>query len=184
MHISHTHRAPAPPPSSLPDFAAQARTQRRAELLVDDVRGFFSGLGVEAHEGNDAAAGVVVDASYDNAAYVTTGSGPGYLHIGHDAEADRSFTAAPDVIAHEWAHRIVDTITGRTLSSDDYHPDAAVGESLADTFAAIYDGDDWTIGEDIGKPVRDMANPGALGHPGSVADNVPQAQHTDLPVQV
>ena len=47
---------------------------------------------------------------------------------------------------------------------------AAVQEHVADVFAAAYDKDDWTLGEDLGTPVRDLANPRRLGHPASVAD--------------
>lgn len=152
--------------------ATVAREQRKAEVLVDDVREYFTKLGVGAGEGNGAGS-VTFDPNFDNAAYIPPGGerhGPGdRLHIGVDPETGKSYASSSDVIAHEWSHRIIDTISNHSLDLSKFSSDAAIHESLADTFAAAYDGD-WTLGEDMGKPVRDMANPERLGDPGHEDD--------------
>ena len=151
--------------------ARQGADLATAQAEVKDIRGFFSKLGVKDSEGNNATA-ISIDPEYPNAAYDPSTDA---LRIGVDPRDGTSFTAAPDVLAHEWSHRIVHHLA----FGDDAKlqpEDLAIDESLADTFAAAYDPKNWTIGEALVHPVRNMAhperdtfeNPG--GHPGSVAD--------------
>lgn len=147
------------------------REQQRAEDAVADVRRFFDRLGVRAGEGNGAAAAVEFLADFPNAAYLPIGPDGrevDHIHIGRDPRSGRSFAQARDVVAHEWAHRVVDRLARQPLELSG--EDAAVHESLADTFAAAYDADDWQIGEDIGTPIRTMDRPELLGHPGHVKE--------------
>jgi hypothetical protein len=139
------------------------REQDKSQALVEDVRGFFTKLGVTDAEGNDDDVVVEFLPDFDNAAYIPEAD---HIHIGIDPRTGHSFADGRDVIAHEYSHRIIDRLShGLQLGGED----SAIHESLADTFAAAYDGD-WTMGEDLGEPIRIMDHPERMGHPGHVAD--------------
>lgn len=94
-------------------------------------------------------------ARYPNASY-SRGGGSEVMKIGNDAESGRSYAFSKDVIAHEYAHRIVRHILNMEMLGES----GAVNESLADTFAAAVDASNWTIGEDSHPGgIRDMARP-------------------------
>jgi hypothetical protein len=144
------------------DTSAQLATAKRE---MTDIRGFFDKLGVKGTEGNDETQ-VSVDPSFDNAEYNTETDS---VKVGVDPTTGESYTQSPDVLAHEWSHRIIHhlafTDPKKTTASD-----LAIDESLADTFAAAYDQKNWTIGEGVGRPVRDMAHPEADENPTNMAD--------------
>lgn len=183
---AHSHELPAGSPSRSVGAFGQARSLRNpakeaaelqvAQREVTNIRAFFSKLGVQDHEGNGPAS-IEIDDDYPNAHYdsQTDGLKIGMLplsQIKRGAE-DVSFTAAPDVLAHEWAHRVVRTIVP-TLGR--LGEDSAISESLADTFAVAYDTKNWTLGEGLGVTIRTLDDPHADrleqpgGHPASVAD--------------
>lgn len=133
----------------------------RAEMgkAVDTIartRNFFSRYGIDETMGNGAIA-VQFDPRYSNAAYVHGNRGGELIKVGNDAMTGRSYANADDVIAHEYTHRVVNNILGLRSVGES----GAVNESLADTFAAAIDTDDWTIGEDVVPGgMRSMADPG------------------------
>ncbi|MCW2971927.1 MAG: peptidase family protein [Thermoleophilia bacterium] len=158
------------------DSAKEAAELVVAKQEMSSIRDFFRTLGVKDSEGNDPAP-VSIDDSVENAYYdpntdeVVIGELP--LSQIEDGAEDVSFTKAPDVLAHEWSHRIVSHLVP---GIQDGGEDAAINESLADTFAAAYDTKNWTIGEGLGLTIRTLDHPErdtiehAGGHPGSVAD--------------
>jgi hypothetical protein len=77
------------------------------------------------------------------------------MEVGVAPDTKRSYAYAPDVLAHEYTHRVAIHLLGKPEKGEN----GAVHESLADTIAAVID-PDWTIGEDVmDAPVRDMADP-------------------------
>lgn len=168
-------------PSSAPDrqFGERSgggrleREQQRLEASVAEIQARYRELGVLDTEGN----GPVVakfNPGYPNAAYLPLGSEEHGLPadsitVGVDPRSMTPFTDAPDVVAHELAHRIIDHMTREKLEMSPLSEDGAVHESLADTFAALID-DDWTLGEDLVQPIRVMDDPERLGHPDHVND--------------
>ncbi|MBC7462422.1 MAG: M4 family metallopeptidase [Thermoleophilia bacterium] len=158
------------------DSAKEAAELVVAKQEMASIRGFFSKLGVRDDEGNNEAP-VSIDDSVQNAYYdprsdeVVIGELP--LSLIKKGARDVSFTKAPDVLAHEWSHRIVNHLVPGIQNGGE---DAAINESLADTFAAAYDTKDWTIGEGLGLNIRTLNHPErdtiehSGGHPGSVAD--------------
>ncbi|MCW2923044.1 MAG: peptidase family protein, partial [Thermoleophilia bacterium] len=148
--------------------------QHRIEGTIDDIRGFFSKLGVKDSEGNDRTT-VVFNPRYHNASYSPEaipefGVPADSVSVGTDPRSGESFGKAKDVLAHEWTHRIVDHLTHGKLEMSPLSEDVAVHESLADTFAAAYDSDDWVIGDELVEPIRVMNDPEQLGHPDNVDD--------------
>jgi Zn-dependent metalloprotease len=75
------------------------------------------------------------------------------IGIGWTPQGARSFAEAPDVIAHEYGHRMMHVLAPAYRYTK---ASAAVGESVADTFAALTDGN-WRLGEGAGT-LRDAAN--------------------------
>ena len=78
-----------------------------------------------------------------------------------------------DLVAHEFTHAVIQS----TADLEGQWQSGALAESLADLFAALVDGDDWLIGEDL--PVglrdgqdalRDLEDPARLGQPAHVDD--------------
>lgn len=75
--------------------------------------------------------------------------------------------AAKDVTAHELTH----AVTERTANLEYRWQSGALNESFSDIFGAMVDRDDWLMGEDLPiGAIRDLANPGAFGQPGSMSD--------------
>ena len=73
-----------------------------------------------------------------------TTSSQAILVVG-EPKSGKSFADAPDVLAHEYTHRIVNNVLGLSPEGES----GAVNESLADTMATAYDTKNWTIGENV-----------------------------------
>lgn len=127
-----------------------------AMKTLQSVRSYFQKLGVSSAEGNSAGLPVVFEPKFPNAAFAQTKDGRDVLIIGNDPDTGTSFARANDVLAHEYSHRLLNNLVGLHGHGES----GAVNESLADTFAAAIDRDDWTIGEDVTPGgLRSMDNP-------------------------
>lgn len=128
-----------------------------AVATLQKAQKFFSQYGLDARSGNGQL-GVEFDPEYPNAAYAYDPNGTyEALKIGNDERSGKSYANAPDVLAHEYSHRVINNVLGLKATGES----GAVNESLADTFAAAMDTDDWTIGEDIVPGgLRSMSDPG------------------------
>ncbi|WP_234411002.1 M4 family metallopeptidase [Nocardioides terrigena] len=88
-----------------------------------------------------------------------------------------------DVVAHEYGHGVDDRTPGGISQAGTQE---FVGDVLAtlteyyDNQSASYDGPDWTIGEEINLvgqgPIRDMANPAAVGDPACYTSSIPSTE--------
>lgn len=83
--------------------------------------------------------------------------------LGTDSRTGSPYSRSGDVVVHEYAHAVV----GRLAPFAAHSPEAdAAQESLADTFAAAVDRDDWTMGEDLfpagAGPERSMTDPASV----------------------
>ncbi|MCW2921463.1 MAG: peptidase family protein [Thermoleophilia bacterium] len=150
------------------------REQQRIDDTVASIQAAYTKLGITQREGNDPVK-AYFRPDFPNAAYAPEGFSDydlpaDSIGVGIDPRSGHSFAEAPDVVAHELAHRIIDHMTPSKLSMSPLSEDVAVHESLADTFAAMVDTDDWTMGEQLVEPVRIMDHPERLGHPGHVND--------------
>ncbi len=175
----HAHEAP----TSRRGFGARdgaragvdvQREQQRIDDAVEQIQAAYAKLGIKDSEGNDPVK-AYFRPDFPNAAYAPDGYRDydlpaDSIGVGIDPRSGHSFAEAPDVVAHELAHRIIDHMTTGKLSMHPMSEDVAIPESLADTFAALVDRDDWTMGEQLVEPVRIMDHPERLGHPGHVKD--------------
>jgi Zn-dependent metalloprotease len=93
----------------------------------------------------------------------------------------------PDIVAHEYAHRVLEAVLGDSAASGDGEA-ATVQESLADIVAVTVDGDDWQLGEDAAtgqhalRVLDDPARGQVLAKYGNIAAlpaNMRQFVHTD-----
>lgn len=118
--------------------------------------------------GSDEAMLEPIPASYDRS-YLRASYNPPIGPLGNDIRIGRvggtgTPYAANDVIAHEFAHKVVDRYAGwlnTPIAGDEAH---AIVESLADTIAMAVDRDDWTIGEDaVPGGIRSISNPELRG---------------------
>lgn len=145
---------------ALPDTSGLA-PQQAAEANIAAAQQFFAGFGIGNAQGNGAIKTTI-----------GVSDGTGYLpqtdaiEIGFNPLNGKNEAYSGDVIAHEYTHRILQNL----------HPgfgfggaqNAAVSESLADTFAVAIDGNDWTIGEDeLAGGLRSLASGVGLGPNGS-----------------
>ena len=145
--------------SQLEERTPSAGERSAAESALQGAREFFSKLGVGADEGNDASLNIRYLNNYPNASYSRNASGEEAMNIGINPKTNTSYALAKDVIAHEYAHRIVRHI----LDQPGVGEAGVVNESLADTFAAAIDTRNWTIGEDAQpKGIRSMIDPGRV----------------------
>jgi hypothetical protein len=151
-----------------------AREQERLEQTVAEVQAKYAQLGVRDDEGNDPVVARFnpryPNASYSPEAIPELGVPADAITVGVDPRDHTPFTKAKDVVAHELGHRIIDHMTHGQLGMSPLSEDVAVHESLADTFAALVDDDDWIIGDELVEPIRDMQDPERLGHPDHVND--------------
>ncbi len=122
-----------------PDMAEEIGSEHLAEAQQ-----FWTQLGYDETSGNGPIT-------------VTNWAQRGYHNASYNLETDTirfgigatgvPYAFASDVVAHEYAHRMVHNL------AEDFHRNGsvhnqAINESLADTFAAAADGD-WSIGEDV-----------------------------------
>ncbi len=157
---------------------SQQQMQRRLESTVADIQAKYAQLGIRPSEGNGRMISTYVP-QYENAAYLPKGGRlsngvvipDDSIIVGRDSRSGQPFLESEDVIAHELGHRILDHITKQPLSLDPRSQDAALHESIADTFAALIDDvDPWTLGEELVEPVRHMDHPEVQGDPGTIAE--------------
>jgi Zn-dependent metalloprotease len=138
-----------------PKWYANAKSQ--ADAVVTHASDYFKALGVT----DPAATGPIpikIDRTLRNAAYVPKDTKGQYIVIGR-YEDGTAYTQSPDVIEHEYGHRIIEFYCPN-LS---YQGEAgAINEGLADSFACAEEGKNWTIGEGGGAPLRDLANPHSI----------------------
>jgi hypothetical protein len=183
MFPGHDHAHDHAAPTSRRGFGAVAGArggvnvqaeQRRIDQTVARIQDAYAQLGIRDDEGNSPVKAYFrpdfPNAAYAPEGYRDQGLPADSIGVGIDPRSGRSFAEADDVVAHELAHRIIDHMTPAKLSMHPMSEDVAVHESLADTFAALVDRDDWVLGEELVKPVRIMDKPEQLGHPGHVAD--------------
>lgn len=145
--------------------------QEMGDLLFEDVRERFNDFGLDAADGNDLIErdwlmeDLVMNAYYDGmndemAFGIAPSDNPSFFE-----GVRRFFGATPndfvplavsdDVIAHEFAHRLIQANGGIVYRGDS----GAINESIADTMAAAVD-EDWIVGEDaIEGGIRDMSAP-------------------------
>lgn len=143
----------APAPATPNDLGSQGIAVKQG---IADARDFFARHGVGAHEGNGPI-DVELKPGMDNAAYSQARDGSEKIIMGENGESGLPYAYAGDVVAHEYAHRVISAKVGLEGSGEA----GTVGESLADTFAAAIDpNQDWTIGETVKhKGVRSMDEP-------------------------
>jgi thermolysin len=113
-------------------------------------------------------ASVVREANYANAFwngdYAVFGNG--------DGQRVGPLGLGLDVVAHEFTHGITERTAGFVYSDES----GALDEAYADIFAALIDGDDWEIGEDVATPavpgdaLRSLADPKRYGQPSTYGE--------------
>jgi hypothetical protein len=122
-----------------------------ADQLFGDVRDRFRAFGLDAEDGNELIDREWYQKSLRENAYYARESDRMIFGIGADGEP---ISAANDVIAHEFTHRLIESNGGITYRGQS----GAVNESIADAMAAAVDQDDWLLGEDaFDRGVRDMS---------------------------
>jgi Zn-dependent metalloprotease len=91
----------------------------------------------------------------------------------NDPSSGAAFPRSLDVVAHEFTHGVTNYSVreGGAPHGFTYLGQAgAVDEGYSDVFACIVDWDDWTIGEDLGAPMRDLSDPKKYDQPASMFD--------------
>lgn len=88
-----------------------------------------------------------------------------------------------DVVAHEYGHGVDDRTPGGISQGGTQEFVGDVFATLTEYYdnqSASYDGPDWTIGEEINLvgqgPIRDMANPAAVGDPACYTSSIPTTE--------
>ncbi|MCW2955264.1 MAG: putative zinc metalloprotease [Thermoleophilia bacterium] len=134
-----------------------------AERDMADTRRMFAAAGAPAEAITEVP--LTFEPRSFNASYhLPTPSGDGH-HITFGRSLASGLPLTGDIIAHEFAHRAVHALAPGL----GYRGAAgALHESLADTFAAAVDGDDWLLGEVSTPPdgVRSLEDPGRPGRHG------------------
>ena len=122
---------------------------------------FFKDLGVPGDKGALPADFFISWLGRDNAFYFTTETSEG-MQFGFDSETGASLGLSDDIVAHEFAHRVVHGyVPDMMLPEHNKGESGVVSESLSDTFAAAFDTEDWTVGEDTDN-LRSMSDPGSM----------------------
>lgn len=101
---------------------------------------------------------ITVDRTFHNAAFVPKDWRGERIYIGRYADG-ASFTKSPDVLFHEYGHRIIEHYAPKLQPTG---AGGAINEGLADTFAACIDDANWTVGEGGGSPIRNLEDPGSM----------------------
>ena len=136
----HPHELPAPDHEFTRDEVVDT-----TQSIVDQSRAMFSSLGFSSADGNSPnGPKLEYDPTMVNA-YFNPGGSPEQDRIVIGATTTGlPFSEADDVVAHEYAHRIINH-----YDKDSRGVGAAIVESLADTFAVAIDRDNWLVGEGI-----------------------------------
>ncbi|MCW2961137.1 MAG: aureolysin [Thermoleophilia bacterium] len=133
---------------------------RDAHADVDRTRDMFRAAG--ASEDAIETVPLSYDARYFNASFhpEQPGNDQAFIKIGRSPTS--GIPLLKDVVSHEFAHKVVHELAPN-LGYDG--EGGALHESLADTFAAATDTDDWLVGEDSFPPdgIRSLADPGREG---------------------
>lgn len=145
-------------------LAAERRAQTHVRDTLAKFSRYYRALGATARDGIHGPLDIRVDARYNNASYNATKD---RITVGVNPRTGRFYSDSPDIMRHEMGHRMAWYMGIRTF----HGIDGVVQESLADTFAAAYDGS-WQIGEGLGYIIRDMLHPERLGHPGHLASRI------------
>ena len=88
---------------------------------------------------------------------------------GSEAPLPRSL----DVVAHEFTHGVTNymvTQNGLPHGFTYAGQSGAIDEGYADVFACVVDWDDWTMGEDLGTPMRSLQDPNQYDQPATMFD--------------
>ncbi|WP_219833899.1 M4 family metallopeptidase [Paenibacillus sp. R14(2021)] len=141
--------------SSSSDFADPEAVD--AHYFAGQVYDFYANrFGRNSLDGNGMSIiSVVNGGAIDNAYW------DGYeIVYGDGADLFECLTCANDVIAHEFTH----AVTQYSANLDYVGQSGALNESVSDIMAAVFDDEDWAIGEDTGVAgvhgvLRDMQNP-------------------------
>ncbi|HET7477341.1 MAG TPA: M4 family metallopeptidase [Dermatophilaceae bacterium] len=88
-----------------------------------------------------------------------------------------------DVVGHEFGHAVDSTTPGGASGNGVSEATGDIFGALSEAWAgesAVYDPPDYLVGEEIdlvgGGPIRNMANPGALGDPGCYSASIPTTE--------
>lgn len=162
--------APAPPATAAP--AAPESVPRPdaalAERHVETVRSFFDRLGVTPEEGNGP-----IELLWNARRLDTSAQRDDSIRFGRSTTTGTWHSDALDTVAHEYAHRVIDRISGTPWSrhapawAQTGQGSSAI-ESIADVFAAaVDDAKPWVQGEVHDPPhglfnMQDPAAPGTL----------------------
>jgi Zn-dependent metalloprotease len=108
-----------------------------------------------------------------------------YVHFGAGNEDEqgrygrcsrRHFSAATDVVGHEWTHAVVTSKIPNFLYAGE---SGALQESFSDFFGEVIEGKfDWQAGEDLGVLIRDLANPHNTNQPEHMSEVGSTEPHT------
>ena len=86
------------------------------------------------------------------------------MYFGDNKPGEPPYPKSLDVVAHEFGHGITNfAVPGDGLVYQ--YPSGALSESFSDIWGCTVDYGDWVMGEDLGTPVRDLENPGAVAQP-------------------
>ncbi len=122
-------------------------------LITDYYKNHLGRAGLDGQSLN-AISFVHVGTAWENAAW--TGQ---VIFVGDGGQHFLSLARGLDVLAHEFTHGVVDY----TANFEYQFQSGAMHEAFADTFAAMVDRANWTIGEDVvpagSPPLRDLSNP-------------------------
>ncbi|WP_433532863.1 M4 family metallopeptidase [Micromonospora sp. CA-263727] len=127
---------------------------------------YYLGLGRNGFDGRGGSADVVVRADLDNAFWCPTG----FLDQCGTRMLFGTNLTADDVVGHEFTHGVVEFTADFVRGGEP----GALNEHYSDVMANVIFPDaragEWNVGEESPMgAVRDMANPGRLGHPGHYA---------------
>ena len=126
---------------------------------------YYTQLGRNSYDnaGKTIISGVNYSRNYNNAFW----SGNQMVYGDGDGVVFTSLSGSYDVIAHELTHAVTEYTSNLVYQNQS----GALNESWSDAMAAVMDGDDWLIGEDVytpgtpGDALRSMSNPSAYGDP-------------------
>lgn len=103
------------------------------------------------------------------------------VQIGHNQS--NQWIGSLDVVAHEFGHGVDDKTPGgiSQAGTQEFVGDVfGVLTEYYDNQSASYDGPDWTVGEEINLvgqgPIRNMADPGAVGDPVCYTSSIPSTE--------
>ena len=90
-----------------------------------------------------------------------------------DPSSEAPFPRSLDVVAHEFTHGVTNYMVrengvphGFTYAGQS----GAIDEGYSDVFACVVDWDDWTMGEDLGTPMRSLQDPNQYDQPATMFD--------------